>query len=225
MQGKENSIKARNQLLASKVIKNLQSRKFEAYYCDNAIEAVEKALSFISEASLVSWGGSVTLEEIGLLDRVRQGKYVVIDRDKAQTMEERYDLMRQSLLCDTYLTSFNAVSENGILVNVDSVGNRTAAITFGPKSVIAIVGMNKVCKTAEDAVIRARTYAAPINVYRCSCSSSPFLHSPQKTPCLINGACGDCKTDDCICSYIVQTRMCKTAGRIKVILVGESLGF
>jgi L-lactate utilization protein LutB len=225
MQGKENSIKARNRLLASKVIKNLQSRKFAAYYCDNAIEAVEKALSFIPERSSVSWGGSVTLEEIGLLNRVRQGSYIITDRDKAKTMDERYDLMRQSLLCDTYLTSFNAVSEDGILVNIDSVGNRTAAITFGPKSVIAIVGMNKVCKTAEDAVIRARTYAAPINVYRCSCSSSPFLHSPQKTPCLINGACGDCKTDDCICSYIVQTRMCKTAGRIKVILVGESLGF
>lgn len=225
MQGKENSIKARNRLLASKIIKNLQSRKFEAYYCDNTIEAVEMALSFIPEHSSVSWGGSVTLEEIGLLNRVRQGSYIITDRDKAQTIEERYDLMRQSLLCDTYLTSFNAVSEDGILVNIDSVGNRTAAITFGPKSVIAIVGMNKVCKTAEDAVIRARTYAAPINVYRCSCSSSPFLHSPQKTPCLINGACADCKTDDCICSYIVQTRMCKTAGRIKVILVGESLGF
>lgn len=225
MQEKENSIKARNRLLASKVIKNLQSRKFEAYYCDNAIEAVEKAISFIPENSSVSWGGSVTLEEIGLLNRVRQGSYIITDRDKAQTMDERYDLMRQSLLCDTYLTSFNAVSEDGILVNIDSVGNRTAAITFGPKSVIAIVGMNKICKTAEDAVIRARTYAAPINVYRCSCSSSPFLHSPQKTPCLINGACGDCKTDDCICSYIVQTRMCKIAGRIKIILVGESLGF
>ncbi len=196
MQGKEHSIKARNRLLASKVIKNLQSRKFAAYYCDNAIEAVEKALSFIPERSSVSWGGSVTLEEIVLLNRVRQGSYIITDRDKAKTMEERYDLMRQSLLCDTYLTSFNAVSEDGILVNIDSVGNRTAAITFGPKSVIAIVGMNKVCKTAEDAVIRARTYAAPINVYRCSCSSSPFLHSPQKTPCLINGACGDCKTDD-----------------------------
>lgn len=225
MKEKEHSIKARNRLLASKVIKNLQSRKFEAYYCDNAIEAVKMALSFIPEHSSVSWGGSVTLEEIGLLNQVRQGSYIITDRDKAQTMEERYDLMRQSLFCDTYLTSFNAVSEDGILVNIDSVGNRTAAITFGPKSVIAIVGMNKVCKTAEDAVIRARTYAAPINVYRCSCSSSPFLHSPQKTPCLINGACGDCKTDDCICSYIVQTRMCRTAGRIKVILVGESLGF
>ncbi|MFD2409385.1 lactate utilization protein [Paenibacillus rhizoplanae] len=225
MQAKEDSIKARNRLLASKVIKNLQNRKFEAYYCDNAIEAVEKALSLIPEQSSVSWGGSVTLEEIGLLNRVCQGSYTVTDRDTAQTMEERYDLMRQSLLCDTYLTSFNAISEDGILVNIDSVGNRVAAITFGPRSVVAVVGMNKVCKTAEDAVIRARTYAAPINANRCSVSSSPFLHSPQKTPCLINGACGDCKSDDCICSYIVETRMCKTAGRIKVILVGESLGF
>lgn len=225
MQAKEDSIKARNRLLASKVIKNLQNRKFESYYCDNAIEAVEKALSLIPEQSSVSWGGSVTLEEIGLLNRVRQGSYTVTDRDTAQTMEERYDLMRQSLLCDTYLTSFNAISEDGILVNIDSVGNRVAAITFGPRSVVAVVGMNKVCKTAEDAVIRARTYAAPINANRCSVSSSPFLHSPQITPCLINGACGDCKSDDCICSYIVETRMCKTAGRIKVILVGESLGF
>lgn len=225
MQGKDHAIQGRNQLLASKVIKNLQSRKFEAYYCDNATEAVEKALSFIPEHSSVSWGGSVTLEEIGLLHRVRQGSYISIDRDKAQSMEERYDLMRQSLLCDTYLTSFNAVSEDGILVNIDSVGNRVAAIAFGPKRVVAVIGMNKVCKTAEDAVIRARTYASPINAYRCSCSSSPFLHAPQKTPCLTNGACGDCKTEDCICSYIVQTRMCKTAGRIKVILVGESLGF
>lgn len=182
MQTKEDSIKARNRLLASKVMKNLQSRKFEAYYCDNAIEAAEKALSLIPEQSSVSWGGSVTLEDIGLLDRVRQGNYAVIDRDTAQTMEERYDLMRQSLLCDTYLTSFNAVSEDGILVNIDSVGNRAAAVTFGPRSVVAVVGMNKVCKTAEDAVIRARTYAAPINANRLSSSSSPFLHSPQKRP-------------------------------------------
>ncbi|HCL02198.1 MAG TPA: lactate utilization protein [Lachnoclostridium phytofermentans] len=222
MKAKDNAIKARNRLLAPKIIKNLQSRKFEAYYYDNATEAVEKAISLIPEQSSVSWGGSVTLEEIGLLDRVYQGQYTIIDRDKAQTMEERYDIMRQSLLCDTYLTSFNAISEDGILVNVDSVGNRTAAITFGPKSVIAIVGMNKICKTVEDAVVRARTYAAPINVQRCS--SSPFLHPPTKTPCVINGACGDCKAEDCLCSYIVQTRMCKTAGRIKIILVGESLG-
>ncbi|MFD1908580.1 lactate utilization protein [Paenibacillus rhizoplanae] len=170
----------------------------------------------IPEQSSVSWGGSVTLEEIGLLNRVCQGSYTVTDRDTAQTMEERYDLMRQSLLCDTYLTSFNAISEDGILVNIDSVGNRVAAITFGPRSVVAVVGMNKVCKTAEDAVIRARTYAAPPlmqTVVRFH--PAHFFTFAAKTPCLINGACGDCKSDDCICSYIVETRMCKNSGENK----------
>ncbi|APM40847.1 lactate utilization protein [Clostridium kluyveri] len=223
MEEKNSAIKTRNELLATKLIKNLRSRKFEAYYCDNAIDAAEKALSLIPESSSVSWGGSVTLEEIELIERIYQGNFIIIDRDKAQTMDERYDLMRQSLLCDTYLTSFNAISEDGVLINIDSVGNRVAAITFGPKNVIAVIGMNKVCKTVEDAVARARTYAAPINAQRCS--SNPFLHPPKKTPCVINGACGNCKAEDCICSYVIETRMCKTPGRIKIILVGESLGF
>lgn len=223
MQEKENAIKARYRLLSTKIIKNLQNRKFESYYCDTAIDAVQKVLSLIPESSSVSWGGSITLEETGLLEQVYQGKFTVIDRDKASTPDERYDLMRQALLCDVYLTSFNAISEDGVLINVDGVGNRVAAITFGPKNVIAVVGMNKVCKTVEDAVERARTYAAPINAQRCSIN--PFFHTMQNTPCVINGGCGNCKTEDCICSYIVETRMCKTAGRIKVILVGESLGF
>lgn len=223
MQKIDNSIKARYQLLATKIIRNLQSRNFEAYYCDNATDAAKKALSLIPEHSSVSWGGSVTLKEIGLIDQIYQGNFTIIDRDKSQTIDERYELMRQSLLCDTYLTSFNAISEDGILVNVDSVGNRVAAITFGPKSVIAVVGMNKVCKNIENAIDRARTYAAPINALRCS--SDSFLKSPTKTPCVIDGSCGNCKSKDCICSYIVETRMCKTEGRIKVILVGESLGF
>ncbi|MBM6838495.1 lactate utilization protein, partial [Clostridium saudiense] len=166
--------------------------------------------------------GSITLKEVGLIDKIYEGNFTIIDRDKAQTIDERYDLMRQALLCDTYLTSFNAISEDGILVNVDSVGNRVTAITFGPKSVIAIVGMNKVCKTIENAIDRARTYAAPINALRCS--SDSFLNSPTKTPCVINGSCGNCKSKECICSYIIETRMCKPDGRIKVILVGESLG-
>lgn len=222
MKEKNNPIKARNKLLAAKLIKNLKSRKFEAYYCDSAIEAAEKALSLIPQSSSVSWGGSVTLEEIGLIEGIYQGNFIIIDRDKAQTMNERYDLMRQSLLCDIYLTSFNAISEDGVLINIDSVGNRVAAITFGPKNVIAVIGMNKVCKTVEDAIVRARTYAAPINAQRCL--SDPFLHPVERTPCVINGSCGNCKAEDCICSYIVETRMCKIPGRIKIILVGESLG-
>lgn len=220
---KDNAIRERNKLLSAKIIKNLKVRKFDAYYCETAKEALEKALSLISEKSSVSWGGSVTLDEIGIKEKLYKGDFTIIDRDKAKTPDERYDLMRQALLCDTFLTSFNAISEDGILVNVDSVGNRVAAIAFGPKSVIAIVGMNKVCKNLDMALERARTYAAPINAQRCS--QDPFLNSPKKTPCVINGSCADCKTDECICSSIVETRMCKKEGRIKIILVGESLGF
>lgn len=223
MEEKKNSLKARYQLLSAKVIKSLQNRKFEAYYCDTADDAVKKALSLIPEDSTVSWGGSVTLEEIGLLKQVKQGNYTVIDRDQAKTPEERQTLMRQSLLCDTYLTSFNGISEDGVLINIDSVGNRIAAIAFGPKSIIAVIGMNKVCKTAESAMERTRTYAAPTNAQRSVIN--PFFHPVKNTPCMITGSCGNCTSDDCICSHIVETRMCKPAGRIKIILVGESLGF
>lgn len=216
MRQTDDSFSKRSALLAPKLIKALQGRKFRACYCANAAEAAEKALSLISPGSTVSWGGSVTLKEAGLIDRVYQGDYAVIDRDQAKDMEERFDLMRKSLLCDVYLTSVNAVSEDGILVNVDNVGNRTAAITFGPKSVIAVVGMNKVCKTADDAVARARTYAAPVNAARL-----PL----QKIPCALTGSCADCRTDECICSVVVQTRMCRPAGRVMVILVGEPLGY
>ena len=122
--------------------------------------------------------------------------------------------MRQAFLCDTYLTSVNAISEDGEFVNIDGMGNRVAAITFGPKSVIAIIGMNKVCKTLEDAYIRARSYASPMNTVRLNLS----------TPCAATGSCINCKSDECACSYIVTTRMCRIPGRIKVILVGEPLG-
>lgn len=223
MQEKEISVKARERLLAEKIIKNLESRRFEAYYCDTAEEAVEKALGLIPEGDTVSWGGSVTLEETGLLDRVKNGGYSVIDRDTAGSIDERMELMRRSLTCDTYLTSFNAISEEGTLINVDGVGNRVAAIAFGPKSVIALVGMNKVCKTNEAAIERARTHAAPINAQRCIIN--PQAQAITTTPCVQNGSCANCKAADSICSLVVELRLCKIPGRIKIILVGESLGF
>jgi L-lactate utilization protein LutB len=123
--------------------------------------------------------------------------------------------MRQALLCDTYLTSSNAISEDGQLVNIDGNGNRVSAMIFGPRQVIVIAGMNKVVKTAEDAMVRARTIAAPLNMQRF----------PQaETPCQETGACGNCVSAGCICNYLVITRACKPPGRIKVILVGEDLG-
>jgi L-lactate utilization protein LutB len=142
--------------------------------------------------------------------------YKVIDRDKAASPEERTELMRQALLCDTYLTGTNALTEDGQLVNVDGNGNRVAAMTFGPKQVIVVAGMNKVQKTLETACARARTIAAPVNVQR---------FQDLKTPCNETGACADCLSPDSICSFIVHTRLCKPKGRIKVILIGKDLGF
>jgi len=125
-------------------------------------------------------------------------------------------MMRQALLCDTYLCGTNALSEDGQLVNVDGNGNRVAAMIYGPTQVIVVAGMNKVVKTVKDAYIRARTIAAPLNVQR---------FPKAVTPCNETGACADCTGAGSICSYIVTTRLCKPAGRIKVILVGKSLGF
>ena len=214
MGGYYNSFPDWSDKLAPRIQKALQSRRFEAYYCKTAAQAKEQALALIPEGSSVSWGGSVTIREIGLLDAVAEGPYEVIDRERAKDREERYDLMRQAFLCDAYLTSANAISEDGEFVNVDGVGNRVAAIAFGPKSVIVIIGMNKVCKTLEDAYIRARSYASPLNTVR--------LNLP--TPCSTTGSCMNCKSEDCACSYIVTTRMSRVPGRIKVILVGEPLG-
>ncbi|MDR2846199.1 MAG: lactate utilization protein [Candidatus Methanoplasma sp.] len=216
----DNSFSRWSEALAPSVLKALQSRKFEAYYCNTGEEAAEKAISLIPDGSSVAYGGSVTVQEIDLIDRIRKGDYKLIDRDSAKTADERFEIMRRSLLSDVYITSVNALSEDGQLVNVDGIGNRVAAMTFGPKNVIVIVGMNKICRTVEDAVVRARTYAAPLNTQRISA-----LGTPLQTPCVKTGSCADCKSDGCICSYIVTTRMSKVAGRIKIILVGQSLGY
>ena len=200
--------------LAPRIQNALQARRFDAYYCKTAADAKEQALKLLPEGSSVSWGGSVTIREIGLLDAVTAGNYEVIDRDTAKTPEERFELMRQAFMCDTYLTSANAITEDGEFVNVDGMGNRIAAITFGPKSVIVIVGMNKVCQTLQDAYVRARSYASPLNTVRLD----------LQTPCGSTGSCADCKSSTSACSYIMTTRMSNLPGRIKVILVGEPLG-
>lgn len=202
--------------IAPKVIKALQERQFEAYYCSAKSEVVGKVLELIPAGSTVSWGGSVSLEELKLAEEVKAAGFNVIDRDTATSAEERQSLMRDAFFADVYLTSTNALSEDGILVNIDGTGNRVAAMCYGPKSVIVVVGMNKLCKTQEDAVSRARNYAAPMNAARL-----PI----ENTICAKKGACGDCKSAECVCSYIVTTRFSRIAKRIKVILVGESLGY
>lgn len=201
----------RGQLL----VKNLRSRKFDAYYCATREDALDKALELIPKGATVGWGGATSADQIGLLAVLRTGDYREIDRDKATTPEARNQAMRDCLLTEVFITGANALSIDGQMVNIDGNGNRVAAIVYGPKSVIVIAGMNKVMDTVEDAVTRARTVAAPMNKQRFA----------AETPCMVTGTCADCKADGCICNQILVTRNCRPAGRIKIIVVGEELGF
>ena len=212
---KNEIIAMRNRKAGEKVCQTLQGRGFAAYYCDSKEEALAKALELIPEQSTISWGGCKSAEEIGLIAAVKVGNYSVLDRDTAQTPEERMAMLKAALTCNVFITGTNAITETGELVNIDGIGNRVAAITFGPDSVIVIAGMNKLVPTVMDAATRARNTAAPINAQRFDI----------KTPCKIDGVCHDCNSPDCICNYIVRTRRCKPEGRIKVILVGDVLGF
>lgn len=199
---------------ASILIKNLKSRHFDAYYCPDKESALQKALELIPEGASVGWGGAMSAQQIGLIDTVKNGNYQTFDRMAANTADEKIEAERKCLFSDVFLTGANALSLDGQMVNIDGYGNRVAAIIYGPKTVIVIAGMNKVCETLDEAVHRARTVAAPANQQR-------FL---RKTPCTVTGTCGDCKSEDCICNQIVITRHCRPAGRIQFILVGENLG-
>jgi L-lactate utilization protein LutB len=206
----------RNQKLGAKVVKALEHRRFEAWYVDDPGAAADKVLSLIPKADTVSWGGSATLAELGIRQRLIGEGYQILDRETAKSPEERMDIMHRALLCGTFLMGSNAISEDGQLVNIDGNGNRVAAMIFGPKQVIVVAGMNKITKTLEDAYVRARNIAAPLNQQR---------FPGQKSPCNETGSCANCLSPDSVCTFIVHTRLCKPAGRIKVILVGKDLGF
>lgn len=200
---------------AQTLVKNLQSRHFEAYYCPDKDSALQKVLSLIPKGASVGWGGAKTAAELGVLSAVKNGPYTALDRETAKTPEERDAMMAQCRSADVFLTGANALSMDGQMVNIDGMGNRVSSIIYGPKSVIVMAGMNKVCADLEMAIRRARTVAAPMNQQR-------FL---GKTPCSETGICADCKSVDCICNHMVITRHCRPAGRIKFVIVGQELGF
>ena len=196
------------------LVKNLQKRNFEAYYCENKEEALKTAVSLIPDGAAVGWGGCLSCEQIGLLEAVRKGNYHAYDRDTCQTLEERDAVMRKCLTADVFLTGANALSLSGEMVNIDGNANRVAAICYGPQSVIVVVGMNKVCQDLDAAIERAKNIAAPLNMGRFGFS----------TPCNATGSCGDCIGEGCICNQMLITRHSRIAGRIKFVIVGEDLG-
>ena len=202
----------RNELLAQKVIKGLQSRNMSGYYAANREEALKIALDLIPEGSSVTMGGSVSAVEIGLVKALKEGNYNFIDRNE---IADKRAAMLAAYEADFFLSSCNAITDDGVMINIDGNANRVSAIAQGPKKVIFIVGMNKVCSDVDSAMKRARNVAAVANVQRFGLS----------TPCSKLGVCMDCKSPDTICCQFLITRFSRHEGRIHVILVNDNLGF
>lgn len=202
----------RNELLAQKVIKGLESRNMSGYYAASKEEALKIALELIPEGSSVTMGGAMSVHEIGLSDALKNGNYKFIDRD---AYEDKRAAMLLAYDADVFLSSVNSMTEDGVLINIDGNANRVSAIAQGPKKVVFVVGMNKVCNDVDAAMKRARNVAAPTNAQRFGLA----------TPCAKTGACMNCKSPDTICCQFLITRFSRHKDRIHVILVNDYLGF
>lgn len=202
--------------LANTLMKNLEKRRMEACYCATVEEAEKKAFSYLTDGCTVSFGGSMTLEDTGMLTALRHDPNIhLIDRAAATSLEETKKMFHDALSADFYFMSTNAITADGELVNIDGNGNRVAALIYGPENVIVMVGMNKVVATVEEAISRVHNTATPMNCKRLN----------KNTPCAATGVCSDCLSPDCICNQVVITRRSGIEGRIKVILIGEELGY
>lgn len=199
-----------NALLAQKLIEEFEKRNIEGFYCKTKEEALEKALEMIPKDSIISWGGSVTLHEIGLKVALKDRGYNFLDPAEPQGGKEKEKAARQALSADYFLMSSNSIAVTGELVNIDGIGNRVAALCFGPKTVIIVAGLNKVEPNLDAAILRVKDYAAKMaaSAYKQDYSSYEELSKAAE-----NG-----------CSQLVITQKSMFKGRIKVILVGESLG-
>jgi len=204
------------QTLGNTMIKNFKKRNIEAFYCEDCASAVELAMELMKYGGSVGMGGTETVKEMGLLNAVKSAEHLeFIDRNTAKTPEEKKEIFFKTMQCNYFLTSSNAITVDGELVNIDGNGNRVACLIHGPEQVIVLAGMNKVVEDVDSGIERIGIYAAPPNAARLG----------TRTPCAALGHCGDCHSEDCMCCQIVITRHSRHKGRIKVILIGEELGF
>lgn len=201
--------------MAQSVIENLKKRNMEGYYFETSAECVKAIVDSIPQGSVISWGGSETIKETGLLDTLQNGAYELIDRTTAAGPEESRQLYAKAVLADYYLMSTNAITINGELINIDGNGNRVACLIQGPSHVIIVAGMNKIVTDVASGVARVRNMASPANAIRLN----------RNLPCAASGYCHDCLAPECFCNQIVVTRRSGHTGRIKVYLVAEDLGY
>lgn len=197
------------------IIKELKKRNMEGYFYEDSVSCVNAIMEMMEEGSVVSWGGSESVKECGLMDAVQKGNYQLIDRFSGKTPEEGRQLYARATLADYYLMSTNAITLNGELINIDGAGNRVACLIHGPRNVMIVAGMNKLVTDIPSGYDRVKNIASPANVQRLG----------KNTPCFHTGRCGDCFSPDCICSQTVITRRSSVPGRIKVFLVAEDLGY
>lgn len=200
---------------ATSLITQLKKRHMNGYYCATKQEALHLALSLIPEGASISWGGSETIKQIGLLDALNtSGAYTLYDRS-AVPSDAIDATIRQSYFADFYLMGTNAITLDGQLINIDGTGNRVSALAYGPKKVIIVTGMNKVVPSIDAGIARVQNIASPQNALRLN----------RQTPCGITGICGNCLSPDCMCMHTVITRNSRADDRIHIILVGENLGY
>lgn len=209
-------LESARELQAKSLISAIEKRNMTAYYCENKEACLQKVLEILPEGCSIAWGGSESIKEAGIPDAVKEsGKYTVYDRAKYLSPRQVKEFNKLAFSSDYYFMSSNAITLDGMLMNIDGNGNRVANLIFGPEHVIVVVGMNKVVPTIEDAYDRIRNIASPPNTIRLR----------KNTPCSKLGKCGDCYSDDCICNQIVITRRSREKERIIVLLVNDNLGF
>jgi hypothetical protein len=199
------------------VIHHLKHRQIEGFFCETKEEALKKALSFISKKATVTQGGSVTLDQVGVRDALLKGKNFTFIDPYAEdlTHDQRVDVRRKALLSDVFFCSTNAITLDGVLVNRDGVANRVAAMAFGPAKVIVITGVNKIVRDIESGINRLDTIASPMNCIRLE----------RKTPCVGTVECQDCDSEDRICCVTTIIERQRDPDRMKVIIIGEALGY
>lgn len=203
-------------LKRQKMEKAFQNNNMELFHLDNSQQLLTFLDDYLKPGVKVGVGGSMTLFETGVIDKLRNSDVQFLDRyQEGLTREQVQSIFRESFLADIYITSSNAVTMNGCLYNIDGTGNRVAAMIYGPKEVLVIVGRNKIFTTEEAAINHIRNVAAPANAMRLN----------KNTPCTKAGKCLDCKSSDCICSSFVKMGYQSNVNRIKVIVVNEDLGY
>jgi len=206
-------------LKLKRVREALEENNFDVFFVKGAVQArqfVEKEIIQLINPKSISWGGSTTFMTTGLYEALKGSTdFEIIDTyDRKIPSEEFIERRRKALLVDLFFTGTNAITETGMLVNLDMIGNRVGALTFGPKNVVVLAGRNKIVKDLDDAMSRIKNYAAPSNAMRLD----------KKTPCVSTGCCNDCRSPDRICNTWTITERSYPKGRVKIILINEDLG-